>query len=305
MTSAQLKVEVIDNAIRDILPEDGVLEQVATGFGFVEGPVWCGEYLLFSDIPMNRIIKLQMLRTGPEVTTHLTPTGNSNGLTLDNSQRLIACEHSGRRVTLREIDGSAKALADSYHGKRLNSPNDVVVRSDGSVYFTDPPYGLRNHIDWKELPYHGVYRIAPNGEIFLLAEDFDRPNGLVFSPDESILYINDTARQHIRAFDVAPDGGIGNGRVLIEMRGKEPGAPDGMKVDAMGNIYCTGSGGFWVINADGKCLARVFMPEMVSNMAWGDSDWRTLYITAFTSIYRIRTLAQGIPVGHFRQLLRF
>jgi gluconolactonase len=305
LTSARLNVEILDNATRDILPEDAVLEQVATGFAFTEGPVWCGDYLLFSDIPMNRIIKLQMLKTGPEVTTYQTPSGNSNGLTLDNSQRLIACEHSGRRVTLTEIDGSAKVLADSYQGRRLNSPNDVVVRSDGSVYFTDPPYGLRNYTDWKELPCHGVYRITPNGELFLIADDFDRPNGLAFSPDESVLYIDDTVRQHVRAFDVAPDGGISNSRVLIEMRGEGPGRPDGMKVDMKGNIYCTGPGGFWVIDPAGKCLARVRMPEITPNLAWGDSDWQTLYLTAQTSVYRIKTLAPGIPAGHFRQLLRY
>jgi gluconolactonase len=292
-----LKVEVHDRAARELLADDCLIEQVATGFGFTEGPVWCGNYFLFSDIPMNRIIRLDFRREGPEVTTFRTPSGNPNGSTLDNSHRLINCEHSGRRVTLTEIDGTVKVLAASYNDGRLNSPNDVVVRSDGSIYFTDPPFGLRNGTENKEQPCNGVYRIATDGDITRLLDDFDACNGLAFSPDESILYINDTFRRHIRAFDVAADGSLSNGRIFIEMTGEEPGAPDGMKVDTMGNIYCTGPGGFWIISPEGKCLARVFPPEPPANMAWGDNDWQTLYITARTSVYRMRFLVPGIPVG--------
>ena len=296
MILENLKIEVRDKTIWELIPEDGIIEKVASGFVFTEGPVWCGNHLLFSDIPMNRIVQLRLLGEGPEVTTFRSPSGNSNGLTLDNRKRLITCEHSGRRVTLTETDGTIKVLADRYDGKRLNSPNDVVVRSDGSIYFTDPPYGLGNHTDLKELPYNGVYLITPNGELTLLSDDFDRPNGLAFSPDESILYINDTFRQHIRAFDVAPDGSLSNGRIFIEMQGAEPGVPDGMKVNQQGDIYCTGPGGFWVINPEGKCLARVMPPELPANFAWGDSDWKTLYLTARTSIYRMRAMIPGIPV---------
>jgi gluconolactonase len=299
MTTEKLKAEVHDPSVREIIPEDTVIEQVAAGFGFTEGPVWCGNYLLFSDIPASRISKLSFTKEGPEVTTWRTPTGNSNGLTLDNAKRVIVCEHSGRRVSLIETDGSIRTLASEYKGKRLNSPNDVVVRSDGSIYFTDPPYGLRNHEDEKELPYHGVYRIAPDGELELIVDDFDRPNGLAFSPDESILYINDSVRQHIRAFKVAKKGGVSNGRVLIEMHGQEPGVPDGMKVDQEGNIYCTGSGGFWVMTPQGKCLARFFPPELPSNFAFGGDDWKTLFITARTSVYRMKVGVAGIPVGVF------
>lgn len=236
------------------------------------------------------------LPEGPEVTTFRTPSSNSNGLTLDRSRRLIACEHSARRLTRTEPDGSITVLAERYQGKRLNSPNDVVVRSDGSIYFTDPPYGLANMTDWKELPYNGVYRLAPDGELVLLVDDFDRPNGLAFSPGESILYVNDTARYHIRAFDVSSDGGISKGRVLIEMQLEEPGAPDGMKVDQQGNIYCTGPGGFWIIEPDGKSLGRIITPELPANMAWGDDDLQTLYLTARTSLYRLRLNIPGIPV---------
>jgi len=278
------------------VPEEPQLQQAAGGFGFTEGPVWCGNYLLFSDIPRNRIIRWRMLSEGPEVTTFRSPSGNSNGLTLDKSGRLIACEHSGRRVTRTEMDGSISVLAEQYQGRRLNSPNDVVVRSDGSVYFTDPPYGLGDPANWKELPFNGVYRLSPGGELGLLTDDFDRPNGLAFSLDDSVLYIDDSARRHIRAFDVSPDGSLSNGRVLIEMQASEEGVPDGMKVDRQGNIYSTGPGGLWIINPGGNCLGRIVLPELPANMAWGDSDWKTLYITARTSVYRMRLAVAGVAV---------
>ncbi len=291
-----LQIEEFDSKIREIIPEKTTLEQIATGFGFTEGPIWCGDYLLFSDIPRNRIIRLQMHSYGPEITTFRTPSGNSNGLTLDRSGRLIACEHSTRRVTRTEVDGSVRVLADSYQGGRLNSPNDVVVRSDGSIFFTDPSFGLGNPPKWKEVPSNGVYRIAPDGELVLLVDDFNMPNGLAFSPDETVLYVNDTAQRHIRAFDVSPDGSISNGRVLIEMKLPEAGAPDGMKVDCQGNVYCTGPGGIWIMEPGGKSLGRILMPEQPANFAWGDPDWKTLYITARTSIYRLKLAIPGIAV---------
>ena len=296
MSIQSVQIDVHDKAIHGIVPEGATAEQIATGFGFTEGPVWCGDYLLFSDIPNNRIVRWRQLSEGPEVTTFRTPSGNSNGLTLDKSRRLIACEHSARRVTRTEPDGSITVVAERYQGKRLNSPNDVVVRSDGSIYFTDPPYGLIQGTAWKELPFNGVYRLAPDGELVLLADDFDRPNGLAFSPDESVLYVNDTVRGHIRAFDANPDGSLSNGRVLIEMRGVEPGAPDGMKVDRAGNIYCTGPGGFWIVEPDGKSLGRIILPELPANLAWGDPDRKSLYLTARTSVYRMRLSEPGITV---------
>lgn len=292
----EIPVEVHGDEIRQLVPEGAILEQVATGFGFTEGPIWCGDYLLFSDIPQNRIVRWQMRSEGPGLTTFRSPSGNSNGLTLDKSGRLIACEHSTRRVTRTEVDGSVSILAERYDGRRLNSPNDVVVRSDGSVYFTDPPYGLKDATTWKEISFNGVYRITPDGEIVLLVDDFDRPNGLAFSPDEAILYVNDTARRHIRAFDVGVEGDINNSRVLIDMHLPEDGAPDGMKVDQGGNVYCTGPGGIWIMDPDGKQLGRIVLPELPANLAWGDSDWRTLYITARTSIFRLRLDTPGIAV---------
>ncbi|MFC1949517.1 SMP-30/gluconolactonase/LRE family protein [Chloroflexota bacterium] len=291
-----INIEEYDKKIRLIVTEGATLERIATGFGFTEGPIWCGDYLLFSDIPKNRIVKLTMRSYGPEVTTFRTPSGNSNGLTLDRSGRLIACEHSTRRVTRTETDGTIRAVAEYYQGKRLNSPNDVVVRSDGSVYFTDPSFGLRNTPDSQALPFNGVYRITPDGELVLLVDDFELPNGLAFSPDEAVLYVNDTARENIRAFDVSPDGSISNGRVFTEMKASGEGRPDGMKVDQQGNVYCTGPGGLWIMEPGGKSLGRILMPEQPANFNWGDSDWKTLYITARPSIYRLRLEVPGIPV---------
>ncbi len=296
MATHELKLNITDDGVRRIVPEGAVIEHLASGLGFTEGPVWHGDSLLFSDIPNNRIVRWKTLPEGSELTTFRTPSGNSNGLTLDRSGRLIACEHSARRISRTEADGTITTLAERYQGKRLNSPNDVVVRSDGSVYFTDPPYGLTGLTAWKELPFNGVYRLAPDGELELLVDDFDRPNGLAFSPDERVLYVNDTARGHIRAFDVAAEGQIANGRVLIDMAGDEPGRPDGMKVDIEGNIYCTGPDGFWIIDPAGKCLARVLPPEPPANVAWGDADRKSLFLTARTGLYRIRLEIAGTPL---------
>ena len=294
-------IEILDQAAHEIIPENAIMEQVATGFNFTEGPVWDGDSLIFSDIPKNRIVKLQFFNRGPEVTTYRTPTGNSNGMTMDLSHRLIICEHSGRRVVMEEEDGSIRVIADRCNGKRFNSPNDVVTRSDGSIYFTDPTFGLRHHTEWKEQGCCGVYRVAPDGEVHCLVDDFQLPNGLAFSPDETKLYIDDTAKHHIRVFDVAEDGSISNGRIFADLRGKEPGEPDGMKVDRKGNVYCTGSGGFWILSPEGKALARINPPEIPANLAWGGRDWRTLYLTARTSIYRMRFNIPGMPVGDFIQ----
>jgi gluconolactonase len=276
-----------------------MLDRVATGFSFTEGPVWRGDDLLFSDIPNSRTIRYRALPEGPELTTFRHPSGNANGLTLDRRGNLLACEHSGRRVSRVDARGRVETVVDNYQGKRLNSPNDVVVRSDGSIFFTDPPYGLRNQTEGKELAFNGVYRVDPAGQIHLLVDDFERPNGLAFSPDEQTLYVDDSARAHIRAFDVAADGTLSNGRVWAELKGKEGerGVPDGMKVDVEGNVYCTGAGGIWLFSTTGRPLGRIVMPEVTANLAWGDADWRTLYATASTSVYRFRLHIPGVPVG--------
>jgi gluconolactonase len=280
------------------LIEAGDPERIAGGFQFTEGPVWRpGGELLFSDIPASRIYRWQ---PGGEATVWREPSGNSNGLTLDRQGRLIACEHGNRRVSRTEADGSVTAIAESYSGKRLNRPNDVVVRSDGSVYFSDPPYGAKPGEQMApeeiEQPVNGVYRILPDGALELLAGDFERPNGLAFSPDERTLYIDDSARRHVRAFDVLPDGRLANSRVICDMDHPQPGSPDGMKVDVEGHLYVTGATGVWVFEPDGELLGVIALPERPANCAWGDADRQTLYITARTSLYRIRTMVGGVGV---------
>lgn len=276
-----------------------MLEQVACGFGFTEGPVWRGEELLFSDIPNSRTVRYRPGAGGAEISTFRHPTGNANGLTLDHQGRVLACEHSGRRVSRVGQDGKVETVADRYEGKRLNSPNDVVVRSDGTIYFTDPPYGLPHHTEGKELPFNGVYRLDPAGKLHLLSDDFERPNGLAFSPDERTLYVDDSYKYHIRAFDVAPDGSLSGSHVFAELKPGpgEGGVPDGMKVDQEGNVYCTGPAGVWIFDPNGRKLGRIVMTEVPANLAWGDADWQTLYVTARTSLYRIRLSVPGIPVG--------
>jgi gluconolactonase len=278
----------------DALTRNAALKRLATAFQFTEGPVWRSRQrdLLFSDIPADRIVRLGL--DGRD-TTFRSPSGKANGLTLDKDDRLIACEQTTRRLTRTAEDGSLTVVADSFHGKKLNSPNDVVVKSDGSIYFTDPAYGITP--EQQEQPIQGVYRLRPNGgPLTLVAGDFEKPNGLAFSPDERSLYIDDTSRRQIRVFDVQPDGSLSNGRTFHDLNVSEPGAPDGMKVDSEGRLYCTGPGGVWVLDPEGRHLGTIGTPEKPSNCAWGGDDWQTLYITARTSVYTIRLNARGIAV---------
>ncbi len=292
-----MSIDVRVPELLDLIDPDIQIEQIGTGCQFTEGPLWNvkEKFLLFSDIPAN-----QMKKWTPEsgITTFRDPSGKSNGLTYDKQGRLIACEHANRRVSRTEAEGTVVTIASHYNSKRLNSPNDVVVKLDGSIYFTDPPYGLTAAygVEGKqELDFQGVYRLSSDGTLTLLVADFDRPNGLCFSPDESILYINDTARMHIRAFDFRRDGTLANGRVFAEEQGTN-GAPDGMKVDERGNVYVTGPGGIWVFNPSGAHLGVIQTPEKAANLAWGGDDWGTLFITASTSIYRVQLKVSGIPV---------
>jgi gluconolactonase len=271
------------------LIEPGDPEQIASGFQFTEGPVWRPEgYLIFSDISASR-----MYTWSPDGTVAVwrEPSGNSNGLTLDTTGRLLVCEHGNRRVSRTEANGTVVMLADSYGGKRLNSPNDIVVKSDGTIYFTDPPYGIQP--EQQEQPCNGLYRIHPDGELELLIDDFDRPNGLAFSPDESVLYVDDSPRRHVRAFDVRPDGSLANSRIIADMDHPQPGSPDGMKIDEAGHLFVTGATGVWVFEPSGECLGVIVMPERPANCAWGGSDRRTLYITARSSLYRVRVTTPG------------
>jgi gluconolactonase len=281
-------------AVKSLFPKNATVERVATGFEFTEGPIWLAEEncLLFSDIPANKIFKLA---PNSEIKVFREPSFNSNGLTRDKQGRLIACEHGTRRVTRTEKDGSITVLADKFQGKKLNSPNDIVVKSDGSIYFTDPPYGIKP--EQQEQPIQGVYRLSPDGkEIIVVADDFDKPNGLAFSPDEKKLYIDDSERRHIRVFDVQADGKLANSCIFYNINGKKPGLPDGMKVDVQGHIYCTGAGGLWVFDSEGNHLGTIITPEVPANCAWGDEDLQSLYITAGTSVYKVRVNIPGIKV---------
>jgi gluconolactonase len=258
---------------------------IAASLGFTEGPVWRPDAgLLFSDIPNSRIMRWQ----GGPLDTFREPSGQSNGLTLDPAMRLVACEHQNRRVSI-ERDGAIYPLATHFDGKRLNSPNDVVVRDDGRIFFTDPPYGITE--DERELPYNGVFTMAADGAgLTLLASDFDRPNGLAFSPDERTLYIADTARHHVRAFDVASDGSLSNGRVFADVR--EEGRPDGVKVDRAGRLYVCATT-VQVFAPDGAPLGVIDCPQLPANCAWGE-DGSTLFITARTGVYATRIETTGI-----------
>ena len=275
------------------LIEAGEPERLATGFQFTEGPVWmAGGYLLFSDIPANIMYKWTP-ESGAEVWRE--PSGNSNGLTRNSDDLLLACEHGNRRVSRTNPDGTVETIAGAYQGNRLNSPNDLVVKSDGVIYFTDPPYGIQP--EEKEQPHNGVYRILTDGSLELMATDFERPNGLAFSPDESILYIDDSYYRHLRAFDVREDGTLENSRIICDMDHPQPGSPDGLKVDEEGHIYVTGATGVWVFEPDGELLGVIAPPERPANCAWGDEDKKSLYLTAQTSLYRIRTTVAGSGMG--------
>ncbi len=274
------------------------IEELARGFGGergpAEGPVWWqeGGYLVFSDIGNNRRMQWS---PGAGVTLMQEPTNEANGLTRDRQGRLVACEHLARRVTRQDPDGSITVVANHYHGHRLNRPNDVVVKSDGSVYFTDPGLGRVE----SELDFCGVYRVSPDlGEMHVLVWDFVVPNGLAFSPDERILYVNDSRRGYIRAFDVEPTGllALATDRVFATLQDDRLGVPDGMKVDVAGNVYCTGPGGIWIFDPHGTHLGTIATGAQTTNVAWGDADWSTLYFTTWSTVGRIRTKIPGIPV---------
>jgi gluconolactonase len=301
-------LEVHNPGLHDLVAPDAPIECIAGGLGFTEGPVWRDTYLLFSDIPNKRIACWRRLPEGPELTTYAT--GMSNGLTLDRQGRVLAAGHDGRCVSRVVDDGTRTVLAEQFQGKRLNSPNDIVVKSDGSIYFTDPPYAIQPStpgmprpegwwtapIPGKELPYNGVYRLTTDGTLHLLVDDFALPNGLAFSPDESVLYIDDSAHKHIRAFDVRPDGTLSNSRILLDMSSEDPGVPDGFKVDVHGNVFCTGPGGVWVCRSNGELLGRIVLPELPANLAWGE-DGSVLFLTARTSVYRLQTKTRGTLLG--------
>jgi gluconolactonase len=323
LDSTVVKLDRLDPAIDQIVPKDAKLERVATGFTWVEGPVWVNGSLYFADIPSNSIRKWT---PGSGVTMFITPSGykgaapyggpesGSNGMTLDTRGRLTIAGHAQRDVYRLEslrTDSPITILANGYQGKKLNSPNDLVYRSDGSLYFTDPPYGLRTQKDTdpeKELKVNGVYRIPhaleqksadhASSELHLLISDLPRPNGIAFSSDEKYLYVDNSEPKKIwMRYRVQPDGSLTDAKLFYDATSdSRPGAPDGMKVDEKGNVYSTGPGGVWIFSPEGKPLGTIVMPEKAANVAWGGPDRKTLYITASTSIYRIQLMIAGAPM---------
>jgi gluconolactonase len=293
-----MSVEIRDARFREVVGASVSFEQLATGCKFTEGPLWHARehYLLFSDMPGDHLRKWSA-RDG--VTTFRKPCNQSNGLAWDREGRLITCEHSSSSLTRTEHDGRITVLASHYQGKELNSPNDVVVRSDGTIYFSDPTYGRAEYYGRPrkcELAFRGVYCVKPDRNVVtLLADDFAQPNGLCFSADEKLLFVNDTDRQHIRVFDVGPDGTLAHSREWAKTTGEGAGAPDGMKIDSRSNLYCCGPAGIHVFAPDATCLGVIHVPEHTANFAWGDADCRSLFITASTSLYRMRTVVPGRP----------
>ncbi|OUL36383.1 gluconolactonase [Nostoc sp. T09] len=281
------------SSIQAVMETNAKVEKLAGGLKFTEGPVWHPRgFLLFSDIPADTIYKLT---TDGKVSVFRRPAGNPNGNTFDTQGRLITAEHN-RRLVRTEKNGQIKVLAERYQGKLLNSPNDVVVKSDGSIYFTDPPYGISK--EKEELGFYGIYRWQPNGTLSLLNKQMLRPNGIAFSTDEKKLYVSDSEQGYIRIFDVKSDGTLTNSRVFAELKEpKDKGVPDGLKIDIKGNIYCSGPEGVWIFSPTGQLLGKIFMPEVVTNLAWGNKDYKTLYITAGQGVYRIHLKVAGKQPG--------
>ena len=306
------EVERLDPRLNDLIPRSAVIEKLADGFEWSEGPVWVrdGGYLLFSDIPVNTIYRWDQVSG---LQPYLRPAGymwkdapgqelGTNGLVLDAGGRLVMCDHGNRQIArLDSTNFTRETLARTYNGKRFNSPNDLVYKSNGDLYFTDPPYGLRglNDDPAKELPYNGVYRLRPSGDVTLLSRDLTFPNGIAFSPDERTLYVanSDPKRPIWMAFDVQGDGTLSNGRVFFDaselLAAGKRGMPDGMAVDKRGNLFATGPGGVLVISPEGEHLGTIATGELAANCTFGD-DGSTLYITSDPMLVRIRLNTSGL-----------
>jgi gluconolactonase len=298
-----MAVDVRSERLNDLIDPNAEVEQLGTGFTFTEGPVWnpSGSYLLFSDMPADTRRRWD---ENAGVGVVASPSNKGNGMTIDANGRLIVCEHSTSSVVRIDPDGTGtgrEVLASHHQGKELNSPNDVVVHSDGSIYFSDPTYGRMPGFGVEreqDLDFQGVYRIPPSGgDTQLLVDDFGQPNGLCFSPDESLLYINDTPKAHIRVFDVQGDGTLANGRMFAENVGtgslEKMDLVDGMKCDERGNIWVTGPNGIWVIGPDGEHLGSVEIPEPVGNLHWGGPGWKSMFVCASNGLYRFETKVGG------------
>jgi gluconolactonase len=303
-----MPVAVVDERVRELVDENAEVVQVATGFTFTEGPIWMTDGSLhFSDMPGDR---RRRWHPSDGVTVLRDPSFKCNGMTLDNDGNLLVCQHVTSSLVRENTDGTRETVAFHWQGKYLNSPNDVIVAADGSIIFTDPTYGRMPGFGIErsqELDFQGVYRIPPGGgqdELQLLIDDFAQPNGLCFSPDESLLYINDTTNAHIRVFDVGADHRLSNGRIFAENIGDgdlaKGGLVDGMKLDERGNVYVTGPEGVWIFAPDGTHVGVIEVPESVGNINWGGGDWRTLFIPASTSVYSVQLHVGGNRLGYMR-----
>ena len=299
-------MEISNNrGLSDLLAERE--ERVLCGeFTFTEGPVWVPDrgFLIFSDIPGNTMYR--WFPGATEAEPYRRPSRHANGNTLDRQGRLLTCEHSGRRVSIAPIGAPEQTLTDRFEGKRYNSPNDVAVHSSGAVYFTDPTYGIEppgatamgDPTGVRELDFQGVYRVDPDGSVSLLVNSFRQPNGLAFSPDESVLYIGDSQARIINRYEVQPDGSLAGETLFVDMRGDpRRGAPDGMRVDEAGRLWTTGAGGVWVIEPDGTVLGQFETNEHAANLAFGGPSFSTLYLCTRTTISSVETRVRGIAPG--------
>jgi gluconolactonase len=300
---AAKRIERLDPALDQIISTSEPIVDLATNLGGtanVEGPLWWkeGGYLLFRGTDLKR----WKYAPGQGISVFKENTNAANGITRDMQGRLVACEAATRRVVREERDGSITVVASSFQGRPLNFPNDIVAKSDGAIYFTDPWAGPRAQVPPGEtdLTFAGVYRVSPDlGTLTLLVNDFLTPNGIAFSPDERVLYINDSARRHIRAFDLQPNGTLARqtDRVFADLSGPEPGGPDGMKVDSAGNVYCGGSGGLYILDPQGKKLGRIVHGfNNTANVAFGGDDWKTVYFCTRTSLGSFKVKVAGVPV---------
>lgn len=302
-----MSINVKSRALEELIDPSSEVERLATGFTFTEGPIWnkSEEYLLFSDMPGD-VRRRWSERDG--VVEVMRPSNKCNGMVYESDGNLLVCEHVTSSLVRERPDGTRETIASHYQGKELNSPNDVITRRwDGTIYFSDPGFGRVPGFGIErdqDLSFQGVYMIPPGGgepQLVVAEDEFEQPNGLCFSPDESLMYINDTPRALIRLYDVATDGSLSNGRPFFDGIGSgviEEGIPDGMKCDEGGNIWVTGPGGVWVISAGAEHLGLVEVPENVGNLAWGGADWRMLYMPSSTSLYRVPTKAASAPLPY-------
>lgn len=297
-------IEKLDPALDTLLAPDAKIEVLASGFNWSEGPVWRDGGLVFSDVPENTVFGWNEGDTSAKVV--LKPSGSlsgegqgSNGLQVDAQGNLILCQHGERRIARLEKDGTFTSLADKFEGKRFNSPNDLVIAKSGTIFFTDPPYGLKKG-EAPELPQHGIYSVTPAGKVSLVISDIRFPNGIALSPDQKTLYIavSDPKDTRVMAYDLQDDGSVKNGRVFFNAQplksAERKGGCDGMKVDSNGNIWTTGPGGVLIISKDGKHLGSILTGQATANCAFGGTDHSTLYITADMFLLRVKTLAKGL-----------